>query len=105
MTNHYFLLNRFSSFRIGFVCANAPNRSVTRYNAHYYFCASLSPAPLVIPSCTGEDLTAHIIIFVLRHFLAQRGQRACPTPCTSSDPTAHIITIKMVIKNELLICT
>ncbi len=29
----FFFFKRFSSFRIGFVCANASNRSVTRYNA------------------------------------------------------------------------
>ncbi len=117
----YFLLNRFSSFRIGFVCSNAPNRSVPRYNAHYYFvcfgssqyhlyrCRSYCTHTLlshvlrrslsrcfVLSSCAGVgvDPTAHIHYYLMCFGALCHGVvigHALHSVPLLSQPTAHVI--------------
>jgi hypothetical protein len=53
---------RSSSFRNNLASSRAPIRSVNRYDGRICFCASaLSPAPLVIPSCTVIEPTAQYL--------------------------------------------
>ena len=66
-------------------------RSLVQRSLLFMAVLRLFPAPLVIPSCAGDDPTAHSITSVLRHFLSRCGHRTCPAPRASSEPTAHII--------------
>ncbi len=91
ITNHYFSNESFFLFPDQ-LCVRKRSKSLRNsVQRSLLFLCFGSPAPLVIPSCAGDDPTAHIIISVLRHFLSRCGHRACPAPRASSEPTAHII--------------